>query len=154
MKPRENLKICIICSVGGHFKQILELEKTYVKYNHYYVLFYKESIKEFANKNVVFLVTNPERNVLLFIKHLFQSFRIFIKEKPHVIITTGAGVAVATCYIAKLFNKKVVFIEDWCVVERPSFSGQLIYPISDLFIVQRKPLITFYPKAKYGGELF
>jgi UDP-N-acetylglucosamine:LPS N-acetylglucosamine transferase len=73
---------------------------------------------------------------------------------PDVVISTGAGVAIAMCYIAKLFGKKIIYIEDWCIVEKPSVTGRAVYPISDLFIIQRDHLKRFYPKAVFGGELF
>lgn len=149
-----DLKICLICSTGGHMKQLLKLRQVYEKYNHYYLLFYKESIKNFIHENRVHIVVNPERNFFIFIWHFIQSLIVFIKEQPDVTITTGAGVAIATCYLARLFHKRVIFIEDWCVITEPSLTGRLLHPIADLFIVQRDSLIRFYPKAIVGGSLF
>ena len=79
---------------------------------------------------------------------------MFLRTRPDVVISTGAGVAIATCYIAKLFGKRIVYVEDWCQVERPGLTGRIIYPIADLFIIQRESLRRFYPKAVFGGELF
>ena len=154
MKNQKNIKICVICSVGGHFKQILKLSPSYKKFTHYYVLMYKPIIDEFIRKENVYLVTSPERNPFSFFINIIESARVFLKEKPDVIISTGAGVAIATCYIAKLFRKKVIYIEDWCIVDHPSVTGRFVYPISDLFIIQRKHLVKYYPKAVFGGELF
>ena len=65
----------------------------------------------------------------------------------------GAGVAVATCFLGWLFRKKVIFIEDWCRINEPSFSGLLVYHIADLFFVQWEQLLKRYPKAVFKGAL-
>jgi len=150
----KQLKVCLICSVGGHFKQMLKIAAVTEGYEYFYVLFYKPVIDSFLEKEKVYLITSPERNPFLFILNFFQSLIVFLRTRPDVIISTGAGVAIAMCYIAKLFGKKIVYIEDWCIVDKPSLTGRAVYPIADLFIVQREHLQKFYPRAVFGGELF
>ena len=153
-RKKRRLKICLVCSVGGHFKQLLKLSSAWKNCDYFYMLFYKPVIDSFLKKEKVFLVASPERNPVLFILNIYQSLVVFLKTWPDVIISTGAGVAIAICYIAKLFQKRVIYIEDWCVVEKPSLTGRVVYPIADLFIIQRKHLKKYYPKAAFGGELF
>jgi UDP-N-acetylglucosamine:LPS N-acetylglucosamine transferase len=153
-RAKRRLKICLVCSVGGHFKQLLKLTEAWENCKYFYVLFYKPVIDSFLKKEKVYLVTSPERNPILFILNIIQSLFVFLKTWPDVVISTGAGVAIAICYIAKLFQKKVIYIEDWCIVEQPSVTGRVVYPIADLFIIQREHLKKFYPKATFGGELF
>ena len=151
---KTKLKICCICSVGGHFKQMQKIAPAWEGFEQFFVLFYKPVIDSFVKKEKVYLVISPERNPILFIVNFFQSFLLFLKTKPDIIISTGAGIAIAMCYIGKLFKRKIIFLEDWCIVDNPSMSGRLIYPIADLFIIQRKHLIEFYPNAVYGGEIY
>lgn len=133
---------------------MLKLLPAFKGYEYFYVLFYKPVIDSFLREEKVYLVVSPERNPFLFILNFFQSLVIFLKARPNVVVSTGAGVAIAMCYIAKLFGKKVIYIEDWCIVEKPSVTGRAVYPISDLFIIQREHLKKFYPNAVFGGELF
>lgn len=147
------MKICLICSVGGHFTQIKKLERFYTKYDYFFVTFYSKLIKELAKKERFYFVKDTGRNLFYFLFNVFQSLKVFLKEKPDVIISTGAGVAIAMCWWGKIFGKKVIFIESWCLVERPSFSGRLVYPVADLFLVQWVGLKKYYPKAKYEGPL-
>lgn len=150
----QRLKVCLICSVGGHFKQMLKLVPAFKGHEYFFVIFYKPVIESFLKKEKVYLVVSPERNPFLFILNFFQSLVFFLKARPDVVVSTGAGVAIAMCYIAKLFGKKVIYVEDWCIVDHPSVTGRAVYPVSDLFIIQREHLKTFYPKAVFGGELF
>lgn len=154
MNNNRRLKVCLICSVGGHFKQMLKITPTWEGCDYFYVIFYKPIIDSFLKKEKVYLVCSPERNPFLFILNVFQSLSIFLKTRPDVVVSTGAGIAIAMCYIAKLFGRKVIYIEDWCVIDSPSTTGRAVYPISNLFVIQRKRLKKFYPKAIFGGELF
>jgi len=107
-----------------------------------------------AKKEKVFFVKDPGKNPLNFLINAFQSLLIFLKEKPDVVISSGAGVAVPICYFAKIFGKKVIFIESFSRVDNPSLSGAFIHPIADLFIVQWRSLLKHYKNSVYGGSIF
>ena len=151
---RRKIRVCLICSVGGHLKQLLKFSDAWKGTDHFFVLFYKPMIESLQRKERVYLVVSPERNPFLFAINAVQSLWVFLRTRPDVIISTGAGVAIATCYLGRVFGKKIVYVEDWCQVNSPGLTGRLIYPIADLFIIQRESLRKFYPKAVLGGELF
>jgi UDP-N-acetylglucosamine:LPS N-acetylglucosamine transferase len=148
------MKICLICSVGGHLNQLVGLKDIYSRYSYFFVTFYSKPLEEFSKKERVYFITDTKRNLFLIIKNLFQSFKIYLKEKPDIVITTGAGVAIPMCYVSKIFGCKIIFIEDFCKVRKPSISGRLVYPIADLFIIQWRYLKRFYKKAIYGRQIF
>jgi len=118
-------------------------------------LTFKElTTKNLGKKEKVHFIINPKRSLLDTLISFFQTLFIFLKEKPDIIISTGAGVTIPICYLAKLFMRKVIYIESFSRVNHPSFAGRLGYLVADLFIVQWKPLLKFYKKAKYGGSIF
>ena len=143
------MKICLICSAGGHLLQIRKLNKFYTKHDYFFVTFFSKPIEELARKEKFYFVNDPRRNILRFLVNAFQSLSVFLKEKPDVIISTGAGVAIAMCWWGRLFGKKVIFIESWSRIEKPSFAGRLVYPAANLFIVQWKQMQKYYSKAKF-----
>ena len=51
-------------------------------------------------------------------------------------------------------GKKVIYIESFARVDEPSLTGKLMYHVADLFIVQWKEMMEFYPNAVYGGGIF
>lgn len=148
------MKVCLACSTGGHLLQMLQLKKIYKKYDHFFFTFKRAMSEDLAKKEKVYFVTDPKRNPLMLFINFFQSLSTFLKEKPDVIIANGGGVVVPFCYISKLFGKKIIFIESFSRVFEPSLTGKLVYPLSDLFIVQWKQLIKFYKNAKFGGQIF
>ena len=118
----------------------------------FYITFLREDTKSLKNAH---FVEDPKRNPFALLKNIIQTAKILAKEKPGAILTTGAGVAVPACYMAKLMGKKVIYLESFCRIDQPSLSGRLLYPIADLFLVQWKQMLSKYgSKAKYWGAVF
>ncbi len=57
-------------------------------------------------------------------------------------------------FLAKLFGKKLIYIESFARVYDGSKTGKLLYKYADLFIVQWESLKEVYPKAIYGGSIY
>lgn len=154
------VKICIVSSAGGHLQEVNKLLPIISRYDFFYVTFAeKDIIKSLPSR--VYRVMNPDiRNPKLglkaFIINFFQILKILLKEKPDVVITSGAGVALSVCYVSKLLlGSKIIFIETSSRFDKPSLIGKLLYPIADLFFVQWKGVLKHYgKKAKYEGCLF
>ena len=149
------MKVCIASSAGGHLTELLQIKSVYEKYDHFFITFKRKNSVELAKNEKVYFVEDPSRNPFKLIKTLFQSFLILLKERPKVIISTGAGVAIPIIYLGKLlFRSRIVFIESFCRVSTPSLSGRLAYPIADKFYVQWEELLKAYGrKAEYKGAV-
>lgn len=135
--------------------EILHLKDSYSKHPHFFITFKRMDTTELAKKEKIYFVSDPGRSPINFLKCVFQSFKILLKERPDVIITTGAGVAIPPSYLAKLFfGSKIVFVESFCRIEEPSLSGRAMYPISDLFLVQWPEMLKKYgDRAIYKGAI-
>ncbi len=147
-------KVCLACSAGGHLTELLQLERAWQGFYHYFVSDKRLNAIELSKRERVYFVKCPRRNPLLLAINFFQSLQIFLREKPDVVLSIGADTAVATCLVAKLFGKRVVFIESFCRVKTPSLSGRIMYRVADLFLVQWKQNLGFFPKAEFSGGVF
>lgn len=152
-------KILLIASIGGHLTQILQLESLFKNYNYHIVTERSVITQGLREKYPVSLLLHggrnyPVRYAFKFLYNICKSVMIFLWNRPDVIITTGAHTAVPMCYVAKLFRRKVIFIESYAKSSSPTLSGRLVYPISDLFIVQWESMKEIYPKAVYGGCVY
>ncbi|MFH1225498.1 MAG: PssD/Cps14F family polysaccharide biosynthesis glycosyltransferase [Candidatus Diapherotrites archaeon] len=149
------MKICLACSGGGHLSELMQLEEFYRGREHFFLTFRRPNSESLAKSGeMVHFVSDPGRNPLKLAANIVQSLRIFLKERPDMVLTTGAGVAVPISYIAKLFGKKVVYIESFCRVDSASLCGRIMYPISDLFLVQWEEGGRFFPRAVCAGGVF
>lgn len=151
------MKIGFIASSGGHFEQLMMLYPL-MKKNDSFILTeqttFDVNTKGIKKYNV--LQVN-RKELFFFIKILivfFQSLKIFIKERPDVVLSTGALSTVPILLIAKLCKKKVVFIESFSKVNSATITGKVVYKFADLFIVQWEELIKYYPNAKFGGGIY
>lgn len=149
------MKICIVSSAGGHLVQCLRLLPILKKYKVFVVTFEKTPLKGLLKGLKTYLIENPQRNPFRYIMSTPKFLTILIKEKPDVVITTGAGIAVPICLFAKyFFGSKIIFIESFSRIYEPSSTGKLLYKHADLFIVQwPKALKKYGKKAIYGGPL-
>ncbi|MCX8179204.1 MAG: UDP-N-acetylglucosamine transferase subunit ALG14 [Candidatus Aenigmarchaeota archaeon] len=149
------MKICISCSAGGHLIEALQIREAYEGYEHFFITFYQKGIIDELKGKKVYFLENPQRNLLKFLKCAFRTLEIFLKEKPNLIISTGAGLALPSIIIGKVcFGSKVIFIESFTRVYQPSLSGRIAYYFSDLFFVQWKFLLKKYGrKAIYRGAV-
>lgn len=151
------IKICFVSSSGGHLDELLMLKPLAEKYDSY--LLTEKTDYNAAKINIsqyyVNQINRKENNFLIhFIKLFSVSFKLFKKERPDIIITTGALVAVPTCIIGKIFKKKIIFIESFADINSPTLSGRIVYKFADVFIVQWESMLKFYPKAIYGGSIY
>jgi len=147
-------KVCLACSAGGHLTELLQLEQAWKEKPHYFVSDHRLNAIDLSKRENVYFVSCPRRNPLKLVLNFFQSIRILIKENPAAIISTGADTAIPTCLLAKLFGKKVIFIESFCRIKEPSLSGKIMYRFSDKFFVQWEQNKEFFPNAIYKGSVF
>lgn len=153
-------KVVFISSTGGHLNELMQLKPLMKKYNSYIITEKTKSNLSLKDKfdNVYYLVYGTKKNLFTyffkFAFNILKSLILFIKIKPDVIVTTGTHTAVPMCYIAKLFKRKVIFIETFANSKTKTVAGKLVYPIADTFIVQWESMLELYPKAIFGGWIF
>lgn len=149
------MKVCFATSSGGHLTHLMQLEPWWRDKERFWVTFDKidsRSILKGENNYWCYFPTN--RNIKNLIRNTFLAFKILKKEKPDIIISTGAAVAIPFFYLGKLFGSKIVYIEVYDRIDKPTITGKLVYPIADLFILQWEEQRKFYPKGELLGGLF
>ena len=153
-------KVMFISSMGGHLNELLMLNKLFDKYEYKLITEKNKSTKYLKNnyKNVSYLLYCTKKTFILYpfvlLINCFISLYHFIKFKPDFVVTTGTHTAGPMCCIAKLFGKKVIYIETFANIRTKTVTGRLIYHFADLFVVQWESMLEIYPKAIYAGAIF
>ena len=149
------MKICLAFSPGGHFTEMRKIMDAFKGHEIIYTTIKAKYTEDLTN--VYYIKDTAASNIILLILNIIivsiQSLKIIFKEKPKVIISTGADVTIPICYLGKLSGKKILFIESICRVNDLSPTGKIVYPIADLFLVQWERLTKKYTKAKYWGSV-
>lgn len=152
----KDIKICLVGSSGGHLAHLYALKPFWQNKERFWVTFNKEDANSLLieeKKYDCYFPTN--RNIKNLIKNTFLATKILKKEKPTVIISSGAAVAVPFFWLGKIFfGAKTVYIEVFDRIDKPTVTGKLVYPITDKFIVQWEEMKKVYPKAINLGSIF
>ena len=146
------MKICIVSSCGGHLTEVRCLLPAYAAHPHFYVLNDRVLLPPDMEGRTQFIV-HSERDLKFFV-NLWEAFTILRRERPTVILSTGAGPAVPFALVGRwLFGTRVIFVETITRVHRPSLTGRLMYRLAHDFYYQWRPLQKYFPKGHYGGVL-
>lgn len=150
------MKVCLVGSSGGGYLTHLYMLKDFWKdKDRFWVTFDKEDARSILkNEKVISCYYPTNRNIKNLIKNTFLAIRILLKEKPDLIISSGAAVAVPFFYIGKILGAKLIYIEVFDRIDKPTVTGKLVYPIADKFIVQWEEQKKVYPKAINLGSIF
>lgn len=150
-------KIGFVASSGGHFEQLMMLKPLTKKYDSFILTEKTKYSPKIDNTRIYFVkqINRKERNTFFkLISIFFVSLNVFFKEKPDVIITTGVLATIPICLIAKLFRKKVIYIESFAKITSPTKTGKFIYRFADQFYVQWETMLKYYPNAIYIGGIY
>ena len=149
------MKIGLVGSSGGHLTHLYMLKPTWEKYDRFWVTFDKEDARSLLENERMYSCYYPtNRNIKNLIKNTFLAIKVLKKEKPDVLISSGAAVAVPFFYLGKLMGCKLIYIEVFDRIDKPTLTGKMVYPIVDEFIVQWEEMKQVYPKAKNFGSIF
>ena len=149
------MKMCLVCSHGGHLIQMLRLMDAFEGCETFFVTYNSEITKNLKNAYLIKHYGDKNRYLfLMMINTTLKAFSVLIKEKPDIIVSNGGEIAIPFCYIGKLLGAKIIFIESLSRVTSKSGTGKIVYPIADLFLVQWELLLKKYgKKAKYWGAV-
>lgn len=149
------MKTCLVCSSGGHLTQLYMLKPFWEKQERFWVTFDKEDAKSLLEGEQIYPCHYPtNRNIKNLLRNTVLAWKVLRKEKPELIISTGAAAAVPFFYLGKLFGAKTIYIEIFDRIDKPTVTGKLVYPITNRFIVQWEEQKKVYPKAINLGSIF
>ncbi|PWW81197.1 capsular biosynthesis protein [Prosthecochloris marina] len=144
-------KVCLVCANGGHYTEMNAIADTYEGYDHFYITYFGPDTTHL--KNAYYF---KDRKILLYkmFELFFLCIPILIKERPKVILSTGAAIVVPISIVAKIMNIKIVYLDSGTVIGERSGTGKFMYYVSDVFLTQWPEMKKVYgKKAKYWGRI-
>ena len=149
-----SMKICLAGSAGGHLSQLLKIASAWSGYEVCWITtteVVRASLGEAGNVHVVGECNrqHPVRVLRVFLRCL----RILRRERPDVVISTGAAPGCMAAILGHLAGAKVIWLDSITNVNRLSLSGRLVRPFADLFLVQWPALARKYRGVEYVGAV-
>lgn len=171
---RLNNIVMFVCNEGGHYSQMMSLGSLFRKFpsvlitdnlrlnkNTYPIIDLKniEFALGISNKRKQLAETNKKLTRLSYftgyVALFFQSFKLWFKYRPKIIISTGSNIAVPFFILGHMLGSKTVYIESRAKVKSKNFSGKLVAPFCDKIFVQWPEMLKLYGhKAEYHGILY
>jgi len=146
--------LLLVCSSGGHFKGMQGLREYWQTIPQRAWITFKTGTTqaELSAERTFWAYSPTNRNIPNFIRNLYLAIAVLRKERPQLVMSTGAGVAAPFLLAAKyLFKSKVIFIESKTRIRDLSLSAKLLRSCKalDLLIVRSEDIARLYPEAVY-----
>lgn len=145
------IKICLVCSHGGHLNEMLQIQDAFQGHDTFYFCYDADTTRRLPH---AYLVPNMAANPVQLVLNIGRLFRIFFQERPQLVVSTGAEIAIPAVFVAIILRIPTLYIECGAQVFHPSFTGRLMYWLADEFYVQWPELRAIYgPRARFQGSL-
>ena len=106
---RKKLKVCLVGSSGGHLTHLYMLKPFWQDKNRFWVTFDKEDARSLLECEKMYSCYYPtNRSIKALIKNTVIAWKVLNKEKPDLIISSGAAVAVPFFYLGKMMGAKLI----------------------------------------------
>ena len=153
------VRICFMASGGGHFQELCGLAGLAEAYDHILISTeLNKAVSETCPFRQIYLIGEVgqgqwKRHPGELLRALWRILRILRRERPRLVISTGAGIAVPGFLAARLLGIRTIYVESYARVESLSLAGKICYRLSDLFLVQHAGLANQLSHAVYVGSL-
>jgi UDP-N-acetylglucosamine:LPS N-acetylglucosamine transferase len=146
--------VLLVGSSGGHLAQLLALRPWWGDRDRAWVTFPTPDAKsQLLDERATWAYYPTTRNIPNLIRNMGLAFRLLRREKPSLVISTGAGVAVPFFVLGWLRGIPTVYLEVYDRIDSPTLTGRLCRPFTRLFLVQWEEQKKFYPGSVVVGPL-
>lgn len=148
------MRVLFACSTGGHLDQLYRLRPWWLSHDRAWVTFDDPQASSLLRGERVYAAHSPTtRNIPNAIKNLGLAVRVLRTERPDVVVSDGAGVAVPFFLLARAAGIPTVYLEVYDRITRATMTGRLCYPLADLFLLQWPEQAELYPRGEVVGCL-
>jgi UDP-N-acetylglucosamine:LPS N-acetylglucosamine transferase len=146
--------VLFVSSSGGHLAQLLPIAELWPREDRGWVTFpTRDATSLLKNERSWWAHSPTTRNVPNLFRNLRLAWRLLRSERPGVLVSTGAGVAVPFFLVARVLRIPTLFIEVYDRVDSATLTGRLCRPLSTRFCVQWDEQRRLYPAATVIGPL-
>ncbi|HEY4285104.1 MAG TPA: glycosyltransferase [Chthoniobacterales bacterium] len=158
-KPTDQLRlrVCLAASGGGHVRQLLDLEAAWSLHDYFFITEDTALSRSLVHKHPVHFLCHfalgqirrdgMVRALWACLRNLGGATRVMLRNRPDIIISTGAGTVFFSILWAKLLGAKFILIESFARFDRPSVFARMAAPFADYIVVQSATLKKAFPNA-------
>jgi UDP-N-acetylglucosamine:LPS N-acetylglucosamine transferase len=148
------VKVLFVCSSGGHLAQLHALESWWQHHERGWVTFDSvDATSLLVGERVIWAHHPTTRNLMNALRNLRLAVGLLRRDRPNVVISDGAGVAVPFFLVAKALRIATVYVEVYDRIDSRTVTGRLCAPMTDLFCVQWEEQLELYRGSTLIGPL-
>ena len=150
----EPAHVMLVASTGGHLAQLMRLRPWWTPHRRTWVTFDKPDARSHLSAEPVVWAFHPTtRNLPNLVRNTFLAARTLWRERPDLVVSTGAGVALPFFVFARLLRIPTVYLEVFDRGDSPTLTGRLCRPLSSRFLVQWPEQAELYRGSIVIGPL-
>ena len=144
----------LVSTQGGHLAHLLALREWWEGCDRLWVCPSTPDVRDrLVDERVVWSYSPTTRHLPNLARNAVLALRLLRRERPAVLVSAGAGVAVPFFVGAWLLGIPTVFIEVYDRVDTATLTGRLCGPFTTRRMVQWQSQLQFYPDAHLVGPL-
>jgi len=154
MKNGRNIRIALVCTKGGHFEQMCNLSEFYNCYDHFWITNRNQQTEsQLEHERVYYVELAHFRKPWTYLQQLLPVFRMFSREKPTHVLSTGSGrTAFIPFLLSRLFRIKFLYIDTFSRVNGHSKFGTFLLKTRNRIFTQWED--SQNEQAIYLGPIF
>ncbi len=129
-------RILAVSSGGGHWIQLRRLRAAFAGEHVVWVTVQRSSRDEVGDAPFYVVSDATRWNRLGLVKLAWQLMWILVKERPDVVISTGAAPGYLALRLGRWFGARTIWLDSMANVERLSMAGTMAEPYADLWLTQ------------------
>lgn len=148
------MRVMFASSAGGHLAQLIQLEPWYRDHEVVWMTFdLPDAVGLLAGSEVAWAHHPTTRNFKNLVRNTLLALREVRRLRPHLVISSGAAIAVPAFYVGKLFGARTIYIEVVDRIDTRTLTARLVSPVTDLFLAQDESQVRLFPGSHLIGRL-
>jgi UDP-N-acetylglucosamine:LPS N-acetylglucosamine transferase len=145
------LKVLLVASGGGHWVQLMRVASAFAEHDCVYVTTVKGCERDVGGMPLHLVKDANRWNRFGLLKLAFRMLLIVFRERPDMVVSTGAAPGYFALRFGKLCGAKTTWLDSVANIDRLSLSGQMVESYADLWLTQwphlSRPEGPFYQGA-------
>lgn len=152
--PDGGASVLLVCSAGGHLAQLQRLERWWSRHDRAWVTFELPGASVLAGERTYTAHSPTTRNLGNLIRNQRLAWSVIRRERPDLIVSTGAGVALPFFVVGRALRIPCAYLEVYDRVDSRTLTGRLCRPLSDLFLLQWESQREVYGSGTVVGPVY
>lgn len=128
-------RILAVASSGGHWQQLMRLAPALAQHEVTFATTRQSELNDQALPGDI-LPEASRSNPLGFLRLAWSAAKIVTRQRPELVITTGAAPGLVVLCAARLVGAQTIWIDSVANVERVSMSGNIAGLLADRWLTQ------------------